>query len=282
MLKRTPIVVNVQDIYPDIAISLGMLRHPPVIWAFRRMEKAIYNRASSIVVISDGFRDNLLKKGVPRSKIEIVPNWADPDDIRPGPKDNAFRRSLGVGDRFTVIYSGNLSHNSNLEPFIEAADLLRNEPFSFVVVGEGVHKSRLQEMAMAKELDNVRFLPFQPLAEYPQVLAAADMNLVTLNTQASIASVPSKMFKIMASGRPAMAITDGGNEVHRLITQSGSGMCVPPDDAAGLADALRYAESHRGELEKMGMNARIHLEEHFSRRKCVDAIEEILARAVKR
>jgi colanic acid biosynthesis glycosyl transferase WcaI len=282
LFKRAPVVVNIQDIYPDIAIAFGFLRNRLVIRFFQAMERFIYRRAAAIIVISDGFKENLLGKGVAPSKIYVVPNWADQDFIRPDPKDNSFKRQLDVGDRFTLIYSGNLSHNSNLEPVIGAAELLRNEPFAFVIVGEGVRKAHLERTVQEKQLNNVLFLPFQPLELYPEVLRAADMNLVTLSTQAAMASVPSKVFKIMASGRPVLAITVQGNEVHRLVSEAKCGLCVPPDDPVALAEALRYAAAHQDELERMGKNGRRYLENHFSRPKCVAQIEEILVKAARR
>ncbi|MGQ9581864.1 MAG: glycosyltransferase family 4 protein [Armatimonadota bacterium] len=281
-VKRAPVVVNIQDVYPDIAIALGFLRNRLAIRFFQWMERLIYYHAAAVVVISDGFKENLLGKGVPAQKVHVVPNWADPDFIRPGSRENAFRRRLGVGEQFTLIYSGNLSHNSNVEPVIEAAEVLQNEPFAFVIVGDGVRKTDLERKAREKQLKNVWFFPFQPLEDYPQVLTAADMNLVTLNTQAAMASVPSKVFKMMASGRPILAITTNGNEVHRLISQANCGLCVPPDDPASLAEALRYAAAHPDEMARMGANGRRYMEEHYSRQKCIAQIEAVLKAAAKR
>jgi colanic acid biosynthesis glycosyl transferase WcaI len=282
LFHRAPVVLNIQDIYPDIAIALGFLRRRPVIRFFQAMERFIYRWAAAIIVISEGFKENLASKGVNPYKIYVVPNWADPDFIRPAPKENSFRRQLGVGDRFTLIYSGNLGHISNLEPVIGAAELLRDQPFAFVIVGDGACKAQLERRVQEKRLNNVLLLPFQPLDIYPQVLTAADMGLVTLRTQAAMASVPSKIFKIMASGRPVLAITVQGNEVHRLISEAKCGLCVPPDDPVALAEALRYAAAHRDELERMGENGRRYLETHFSRRKCVAQIEEILVKVGNR
>lgn len=276
LIKRVPVVANVQDIYPDIAVALGILRSPVVIRLFGAIERFVYRQATDVVVISDGFKENLVIKGVAQDKVHVVPNWADPSFIRPGPRDNAFRRRVDVGERFALVYSGNLSHNSNIEPVIGAAEMLRGEPFAFVIVGEGVRKTHLVREVRRRNLDNVTFLPFQPLDEYPNVLKAADMNLVTLSTQASMASVPSKMYKMMASGRPILAITKRGNEVHRLVTEANCGLCVRPDDPVSVGEALRYAAAHREQMESMGSNARCYLEEHFSRRRCVGQIEKIL------
>jgi colanic acid biosynthesis glycosyl transferase WcaI len=281
LTKHAPVVVNVQDIYPDFAIALGILRNRWVIRFFQWMERSIYRQAAAVVVISDGFKENLLGKGVPAQKLHVVPNWADPAQIRPGSKDNPFRRRLDLGERFVLIYSGNLSHNSNLEPVVEAAALLRNEPFAFVIVGDGVRRADLQSRVQARQLTNVRFLPFQPLEEYPQVLTAADMNLVTLNSRATLLSVPSKMFKMMASGRPVLAITGEGNELRRLVDAASCGLCVAPDDPQGLAETLRYAATHQDEMTHMGASGRRYLEEHFSRQECVAQIETILKKAAE-
>jgi colanic acid biosynthesis glycosyl transferase WcaI len=218
-------------------------------------------------------------KGVPEETIHVVPNWADPDEILPGPKENAFRRLVGVGDSFTLSYSGSLGYNTDLDPVLGAAEILSNEAFSFVIVGEGVKKAELERRSQDLQLGNVQFLPFQPLDQYPDVLAAADMNLVTLNRQAATASVPSKLFKMMASERPVLAITIEGNEVHRLIHESQCGLTVPPDDPVQLAEALRYAASHPEELKRMGVNARKYLVENHSRHDCVGKIESILEKA---
>jgi colanic acid biosynthesis glycosyl transferase WcaI len=200
LMKAAPVVVNIQDIYPDIAVAVGVLSNPLAIRFFQWMERAIYRRAAAVVVIADGFKENIVGKGVPEDKIHVVPNWADPNEIMPGPKDNAFRKKLGIGDRFSLSYSGSLSFNTNLDPVLGAAEILTDEEFSFIIVGDGVKKGDLQRTAQERQLDNVQFLPFQPLDKYPSVLAAADMNLVTLNRQAAMASVPSKLFKMMASG----------------------------------------------------------------------------------
>jgi colanic acid biosynthesis glycosyl transferase WcaI len=278
-LKATPVVVNIQDLYPDLAVAVGVLRNPLLIRFFEWMERVIYRRAASVVVIADSFRENIIGKGILESKIHVVPNWADPEEIQPGVRQNTFREQLDVGDRFTLTYSGSLSYNTNLDPVMDAARILENEAFAFVIVGDGVRKSELIRQTQKHNLSNVNFLPFQPWERYPQVLAAADMNLVTLNRQAAMSSVPSKMFKMMASGRPILAITMQGNEVHRLVQDAECGICVPPDDPQGLAQALRYAANHPREMERMGENARKYLVENFARRDCVSRIEAILKEA---
>ena len=216
------------------------------------MEKWIYRRADRVAVISEGMREDLLSRGVPGAKVAVIENWADPSFITPGPSDNDFRRSLDIGDRFLVIYSGGINNNANLEPVIEAADMLRNEPFAFAIVGEGQFKPQIEAMARAKRLDRVSFLPFQPVQQYPNVLRAADLNLVTLKAKSAATSVPSKIYKQMAAGRPILAVTPETNELHRLVTTAQCGKCVLPDDANGIVKVVRWAASHGRELQRMG------------------------------
>lgn len=280
-VRGAPVIVHIQDIYPDIAVALGVLRNRRMISFFQLMEKWVYAHSRRVVVISEGFRENLLAKGVAPGKLVVVPNWADPDFIQPGERDNEFRRELQVDGHFTLIYAGSLSHNSNVEPVLHAAGLLRDEPFQFVIVGDGVRRAALEQLAAQHALSNVQFKPFQPLARYPQVLAAADMNLVTLSTQAALASVPSKIFKQMAAGRPVLAITAPGNEVARLVRDAGCGIAVPPDDPGALVAALRWAAAHPQELAEMGRCGRRYLEQHHSRAGCIERIDGILREAVR-
>ncbi|MBU1858306.1 MAG: glycosyltransferase family 4 protein [Verrucomicrobia bacterium] len=275
-ITRARLVVSVQDIFPLAAVQLGVLTNRRIIRFFEKMEKWVYRRADHIVVISEGFRQNLISKGVSPAKISVVSNWADTDFIKPGSKDNSFRKELNVGTCFTLIYSGGLTHNSNLEPVIYAADILRHEPFAFVIIGEGIHKSKLQKLASEKGLVNLQFRPFVPRERYPEVLLAADMNLVTLNSKATFVSVPSKIYKQMAAGRPIMAICSAENELARLVTEGQCGLLVPPDEPDKLVESLRWAASHPEELVQMGINGRRYLVQNHNRACCVERFEAVL------
>ena len=280
-VKRARLVLNVQDIFPHLAVVAGVLKNQFVIRFFEAMERWIYHRAEHLVVISDGFRENLVGKGVIRRKVTVVPNWADPEAIKEADKENSFRQELQVDSRFTLIYSGSLSHNSSVESMVDAADVLRGEPFAFVVVGEGALKPKLEQLAAERNLTNLQFRPFQPLERYPEVLAAADMNLVTLSSQAAFASVPSKIFKQMAAGRPVLALTIKGNELDRLVQEARCGLCVPPDDPQALVAALHWAADHPQELARMGRSGRQYLEKYHSREQCIGQIEAILKKVVE-
>ena len=268
--KGSRLIVNVQDIYPRFAVEHGMLKNRLAIRFLERMEQWIYRKADRVVVISEGMREDLVSRGVPDGKVVAIENWADPDLITPGPKDNAFRRELDAEGRFALVYSGQINHNANLEPLIHAAETLRHEPFVIVIVGDGQFKPRLELLVREKSLGNVRLLPFQPLERYPDVLRAADMSFVSLNVKSVATSVPSKVYKQMAAGRAILAATPATNELYRLVSAAQCGKCVLPGDPQAVVEALRWARAHPDQVAAMGDNARRHLVEHHSLQRSTD------------
>lgn len=280
-LRRAPVVVNIQDIYPDIAVSLGYLRNPLLIRFFEHMERSIYRQARTIVVIATSFRDNLTFKGVPQDKIQVVPNWADPEEIRPAAKSNAFRESLGVDGNLLVMYSGGMGMNTCLETVVEAARILRDEPHEFVLIGDGAQRETLEAQAKEYRLDNLHLLPFVPAEEYPQALAASDLQLVALNEAATQGSLPSKLLKIMASGRPVLALAKQESELSKLVLEAGCGLVVDPRDTHGMVEAIRMLARSPERMDIMGRRARQYFLDHFDRGHCVTALEGVLLEATR-
>jgi colanic acid biosynthesis glycosyl transferase WcaI len=239
-LKRIPFVFNVQDIYPDVAVLMGMIRNPAWIAPLRMLERLIYRKAALITVISDRAKENLRAKGVPTQKIQVIPNWVDIHEIQPGVPNNGFRRSLPTpSESNLVMFAGNIGLIAGLETVLQAATALQHRPdIHFLLIGEGTAKAELVAIAERMGLRNVRFLPTQPREILPEVLAAADVHLVTLKRQMSTTSVPSKSYTIMASGRPMIAAVDPGSEIWRMVQTAGAGLCVLPEDPATLAEAI--------------------------------------------
>jgi len=279
-VKNARLVINIQDLYPYLAAATGYLRNGTAIRFFERMEEWIYRQADRAVVISEGFREHVLRKGTASERVTVIPNWADPDQIRPGSRFNFFRDEVGCGSDFMVLYSGGLGHNTAIQPLLEAAEMVKAEPFRFVIIGEGAQKAALVESVRKKGLTNIVFWPFQPLERYGEVLAAADITVVALSSPATLASVPSKVYKQMAAARPILAITEGGNELQRLIDAAGCGFCVAPSEPGRIAQVLREAADDPAELVAMGQRARQYLEENCARSRCIDRIEQALMAAL--
>ena len=279
-LRGAEVLVNVQDIHPDLAIESGILRHPAGIRFAKALEKWVYGLAGRIAVISDGFARNLRRKGVPEGKLAVLPNWVDTDVLAPRPKDNPVSRRLGLDGRFVVMYSGTLSISSDrtLGRALEAAALLADVPgLVLALVGEGLRKEALREKAAALGLANVRFLPFVPYAELADLLAAADVLLVPLDRSKSDLSVPSKLYTFMAAGRPILGLAAPGSEVAAVLGEHDCGLAAPPDDAAAVAAAVRALAAASPERRReLGANARAYAVRHVSRRTVLARYDALL------
>jgi colanic acid biosynthesis glycosyl transferase WcaI len=279
-LWRVPWVLRVEDLYPDAAVAAGVLRNRPAIGFFYALEKWLYRRASHISLISEGFRQALLAKGVAAEKLSVVPVWADPQAVMPLPRQNAFRANQGLTDEFVVMYAGNLGHASAVEDVMEAAYHLRErEDICFLMIGEGVKKASLQQFAADRGLTNVRFLPYQPREAFADMMAAADVSLVTLNAQSSGTSLPSKTFNIMASARPILAVTPADSDMARLVAEADCGVSVLPGAPEQLAEAILALQNGGARLAEMGRNGRKELEAVYSRQVCVTQYEAALRQA---
>ena len=276
---RVPWVLQLEDLYPDAAIAAGVMTNKKLINFFVAIEKFLYRNAQYISVISKSFQQNLLGKGIPNSKMEIIPIWADPDEIQPMEKENGFRQKHGLDHKFVVMYAGNVGHTSCLKDVLYAAEILQGEEdIQFVIVGEGVKKEALEAEKQAKALTNVLFLPFQPREIFPEMLAAADVSLVTLNADSALSSMPSKIFNLMASARPILAVTPPECEIAQIIAEASCGWNVPPESPVKLAEAIVQLKNRETTLIQLGQNGRVCLEKNYSRKHCVDAYEKMLTK----
>jgi colanic acid biosynthesis glycosyl transferase WcaI len=272
-----PWTLEVEDLYPDAAVAIGALTNRRIISFFSAMERFIYRHASRIILISEAFRRNLLAKGVPNEKLAVIPVWADPDVVFPMPKENAFRARNALEGKFVVMYAGNIGLTSCLEDVLAAAAILRDEAdIRFVIVGEGVKKDDLRAAAREQGLRNLLFLPFEPREGLSEMMAAADVNLVTLNPGSAQTSMPCKIFNIMASARPIVAVTPPGSEIARLVEEGDCGVNVPAERPERLAQAILEMKAQPERSREMGNNGRSRLEKRYSRAHCVAQTEEVL------
>ncbi len=278
-LRRARVLVNVQDIHPDLAIESGILRNPFGIRFAKGLERWVYGLADRIAVISDGFARNLRAKGVPDGKLAVLPNWVDTEFLKPGPKDNPVSRRHGLRDRFVVMYSGTISISSSrtLERALEAAALLAGDrDVLFVVVGEGLRKDALLTKAAALGLANVLFLPFQPYRDLPDLLASSDVLLVPLDKDMSDLSVPSKLYTFLAAGRPVLGLAAPGSEVADLLRSNDCGLAAAPDDPGAIAAAVRELAASPERRRVLGKNARDYAVSGFAKAKVLRAYDELL------
>ncbi len=273
------ILLNVQDIHPDLSIESGILRNPLGIRFARALEKWVYRLADHILVISEGFKTNLMAKGVPAAKMTVIPNWVDTDFLRPLPKDNPFSRKYGFHDKFVLMYSGTISISSNLalERVLEAARILSFEKdILFAIVGEGLKKEAVRRKAESLGIRNVVFLPFQPYEDLPSLLSSSDVLLVPLDQDKSQLSVPSKLYNFMAAGRTILGLATPESEVATILRRTGCGTAVSPEDPRKIADAVLALKESPDELRASASNARRYVEDHFAKDKILRRYEDVL------
>src|SRR5437867_4534335 len=278
-MKSAPFIYNVQDLYPDVPVRAGQLRNPYAIAALRSMEQFMYRKAAHITVITPAIRENLLGKGVPTDKMTVIPNFVDTDFIRPLAKDNDFARAHALADKFVVTYAGSFGYVYDLETMLDAASLLSSQKdLLFLIVGHGVAKSELEKKARELKLANVRFMPFQPRESLPWLRASSDVQLCLYKNGAATDSFPSKIYEIMASGRPLLASSDSESGVENAMKTAECGLCVRPGNAEHLAEAILDLYHNPSLREAMGHRGRRYAEENHSKHAVVARYDELLQR----
>lgn len=269
--------LGVQDLFPQSAVDLGLMKNRPVIRAFEALERLAYAASSAITVHSSGNKDHIVTKGVPSERIHSIPNWVDTEAIRPVERMNEFRASLGLTESdFVVSFAGTMGWSQGLDTVIETARLLREDASrtTFVLVGDGTERQHLGQLAA--DLPSVRFVPMQPKEKYSQVLAASDACLVTLRPEVLTPVVPSKLLTIMSAARPVLASLPLAGDAPRIVTNSQSGIVSAAGDAAALADAIRLLARDPNQAATYGRNGREYAIRHFSRPACVRQFEQVL------
>ena len=254
---RCPLVFNVQDVFPDVAVEVGAIGSPRAIAFFRWLERATYRRADAVTVLSDDLAANVSRKidvagGTGRRPVvRVVPNFVDTDSIRPADRMTRYRVEHGLGDRTVVMYAGNLGHSQSLDLVVAAADRHRDRhDLVYVVNGGGVRAGDLR--AAAAQRKNLVVVDYQPADQVPEVLASADLHLVPLRAGLGESSVPSKTYSILAAGRPLVASIDEDSEVARVVVEAGAGLAVPPDDVEALVEAVEVLVADPERRIRMG------------------------------
>lgn len=282
-IKKANLVMLIKDLVPDAAIDLGILKNSKAIKIARILERYAYRKAEKIIVICQGFADNLKGKGVSDSKVAILPDWVNSDFIRPLGKNNIFRQKYDISEnKFLVLHAGNIGVKQGLENILTAAKEIKSEPdMLFYIVGGGNERDNLEQLAKNENLDNVKLLPLQPTELLPHMLSAADVLIINQRSDVIDIVIPSKLYSYMASGRPIIAAVHPKSETARYIQLADCGLVIPPEQPEILADALLQLRADPGLADRYGRNARKFLEDNFDRVKILKKYTSLLEDAVK-
>ena len=273
IIRRAPLVFNIQDVFPDAVIQTGAISNKKIIAAAKWLERVSYQRSDAVVLLSQDLRTNIANKidAKHHHRLHVIPNFVDTVAITPQNRMTNYRNELGIGDQLVVMYAGNVGFSQSLNLVVEAA--AKFPEVAFVVNGDGAARKKLQEDCA--ELANVYFGDYQPIERLSEVLATGDIHLVPLRTGLAAVSVPSKSYSILAAGRPMLAAIDLNTEIPNMLQQSGAGIAVEPDNAPAFIEALGRLVNNRDQLSEMGANGRKWVETHASPASVAARYEEI-------
>jgi putative colanic acid biosynthesis glycosyltransferase WcaI len=274
---HAPFVFLCEDIFPEVAALLEDFHSDTVNAALTQVNRFLVRKATRVVALGETMKRRLVEgKGADPSKVTVIHNWADCRAVPPGPRDNPFARQHGLVDRFVVLHAGNIGLSQDLEIVLHAAGQLRDRPdVVFVFVGDGAKKKDLQDIAVRRDLRNVMFLPFQPRELMDQSYATADVSLVSLKRGLAGVIVPSKVYNVLASGRPCIAAVEQDSEVADIVNRHDCGFVIPPGDAAALRARTLDLSDDRERAAAMGARARCAAQ-HFDRPRQVGAYDALL------
>ena len=268
-------ILIVHDLYPDVMINMGQLKHNSLLaLLWKKINQMIYKAASFIVVLGRDvqrrIRDQLPFEK--QNKIIFIPNWADPELIYPVDQSrNPFIKEHGLEGKYLVQYSGNMGLTHDMETIIEAARMMHNnETIHFILIGGGGKLSKIKKTAEDYGIKNITLLEYQPRESLKYSLCASHVSLISLERGAKGLSVPSKLYGIMASGRPTIAIMPENTEVSWTLNEYQCGLITPPKDVASLVNKITWMQENKEEREAMGRRAYRAFLENFTLKYCAE------------
>lgn len=251
--RRLPFVYNIRDLYPDMAVGGQIVGRGPWVDRWERMHRWALRQAARVIVLGDDMRERVASKGVDPRRIVVVRDGAVLSEPV-APDGHPAAAAIRGGYRFVALHAGNLGFYGAWKTLIEAARQLQDEDAGIVFVGGGAQRDRVQ--GLANGMRGVRLLPFRPAAEIPYVLAAADVHIITVRRGLEGVVVPSKLYGILAAGRPILAVAPESTDVARIVAAAGCGLVADPDNPASVVAAIRRLRADPAKLALMGQKAR--------------------------
>jgi putative colanic acid biosynthesis glycosyltransferase WcaI len=248
-----PFVYNIRDLYPDMAIGGDIVRPNRWVDRWEKMHRRALHQAVRVIVLGDDMRERIISKGVSPDRVVVVRDGASFPPLLPE-RDDLVVQKIRCGFPFVVLHAGNLGFYGAWDSVLKAADILRNENTGLVFVGDGANRAAME--ISAKPLPNVRFLPFFPIEQVSHVMMAGDVHIVTVRRGLEGVVVPSKLYSILAAGRPVLAIAAAESDAARIVRESGCGISADPDDPAAIAAAIRELRNDQNRLIQMGIRAK--------------------------
>ncbi|MCW8831676.1 MAG: glycosyltransferase family 4 protein [Gammaproteobacteria bacterium] len=277
-LKRAKLVNWIQDIFPEVAEALGILTWRPLIRLTRWLRNLSLKGASMNVVLGERMREYVCAQGVVQSKVRVITNWADGNNVKPILKtNNRLRCKWHLEDKFVVGYSGNMGRAHNFDTLIGAMKWLRDEKkIVFLFVGDGAGKCFLEAAVKEFDLDNCIFKPYQPRENLSESLSVPDVHYVSLNPSLEGLIVPSKIYGIIAAGRPSIFVGDLNGEIARVLNEFDCGSSFSIGSDKDLAEHIKILARKEEASQMDCTQIRDIFEQNFNKRHATDSWSNIL------
>lgn len=273
-LRGARLVLLIHDVYPEALEAAGLIRRGGVIaFVLSRLTAGLYRSAERIVVLGRDMRDLVTRK-VPdvEGRLVFIPNWADVEEVEARPRDeNRLLTRLGLADRFVVLYAGNMGRTHDLALLVEAAERLRKERVSFLICGWGAKRAWFRKQLDERHLENVTLIDPRPRVELGALLGACDSAVIALVPGMAGISVSSRMYNMLAAGRPIIAAVDAASEVARVVLDEGAGIVVRPGDADAFVAAIRTLAAEPATRKEMSDRGRLAVERRYTFAAVLDA-----------
>lgn len=273
-MKGVPFIYNIRDLYPDMAIGGDIVRPNSWVAAWERLHRAALRQAARVVVLGDDMRERVISKGVDPARVVVIRDGTSAS-VPDAPSDHPAIREIRGSAEFVVLHAGNLGFYGAWPTLLNAAKVLPQNGIRLVFIGDGANRQQLEESNQGCPI--VRFLPFRPAHEIPCVMAAGDVHVVTIRRGLGGVVVPSKLYSILAAGRPVLAVAPEDTDVARIVRSNECGLVVDPEKPADVAEAIQMLKNDPARLQAMGQRAR-KASKKYARvnelEKFVDVIEE--------
>ena len=280
-MKESKLIYVAQDVYPEVSVAAGKMNGAFATALLRWASKTILKHADQVIVLGNDMKDLILRKGCSLGKVQVIHNWQDLDKVRPADGSH-FRKELGIReDQFVIMHSGNIGLSQDFETLLSVAKLTKNnDALVYIFVGDGSRKPFVENQINTNDLKNVRLVPYQSFSKLSQSLSAADIHYVSLRSAFKGCIVPSKIYGILAAGKPVLGNVPPQSEVERIIQETYCGVLSAPIPQR-MATTLRNLYEKRARLSEMGKRGRTWMELEGGRKQAAQKYNDMIELVIR-
>jgi colanic acid biosynthesis glycosyl transferase WcaI len=276
-LRRCAVVYNAQDLFPEAYLASQEIRAGWLTRAMGRLMSRIYRSCDRITVITESFGEAIAARGIDRGKVITIPNFVDTSAVTPLPRANSFRRRHALDDRYVVMYAGNIGYTHGTELLVDAAEKLASIPdLVFLVIGGGSKQADLVRLARQRRLVNMQFLPTQPRELLPEMLATADVFVLTSKPGVGKTSFPGRIYNFLLAARPVVASADENSDLAQVLRSGGAGIVTTPGNVEDFCQALTTLYQDAALRERLGRSGAEFMARYYSPQAVVEQYETLL------